>query len=471
MLLAPPITHAPRKLPRALWLVPLLVLGALALTAGIARAADQTIVSAGPLDEIIISDELNCQVAHTADTVFEFYDPDVRLGACGTFIVYAGTLYGPSTLPAGGSATPRSPYTLVSQSAVTGTGAAADPFRIVTVVSAGAGAITITETDTYVVGQESYRTDIQVASTVATSVVLYRAGDCFLQGSDQGFGSVNAATGAVACVAPVVPGDGSSGPGSRIEEWFPLTPGSSHFQAFFDDVWAQIGSQAGFPNTCECATFQDNGAGLSWTLNIAAGGSATVSHQTTFAPLGVAPLVTTKTADAATSAPGATNGYTITITNSNDGSILLNSISDTLPAGFSYHVGSSTGVTTTDPAVSGQSLTWTVSVQVPANGSVTLHFNVSVATAPGTYTNQAGGVATGTSVTGSGATAPITVPGGATAAPTPTRTPTPLPNTTTTSPVTGASGPATLLAVGLLLGSSLAALAVANARSSRLRRP
>jgi uncharacterized repeat protein (TIGR01451 family) len=185
--------------------------------------------------------------------------------------------------------------------------------------------------------------------------------------------------------------------------------------------------------------------------------------------LGVAALVTTKTADAATSAPGATNGYTITISNSNDGSILLNSISDTLPAGFSYHLGSSTGVTTTDPAVSGQSLTWTVSVQVPANGSVTLHFNVSVATAPGTYTNQAGGVATGTSVTGSGATAPITVPGAATTAPTPTRTPTPLPNTTT-SPVTGASGPAALLAVSLLLGSSVAALAVANARSSRLRR-
>jgi uncharacterized repeat protein (TIGR01451 family) len=355
---------------------------------------------------------------------------------------------------------------------VTGTGTLADPFRIVTVVTVGAGSITITETDTYVVGQESYRTDIQVTnnSGSGTSVVVYRAGDCFLQGSDEGFGSVNAATGSVACVAPVVPGDGSSGPGSRIEEWFPLTPGSSHYQAFYDDVWAQIGSQAGFPNTCECATFQDNGAGLSWTLNLAAsGGTATVSHQTTFAPLGVAALVTTKAADVATSAPGATNGYTITISNSNDGSILLNSVTDTLPAGFSYHVGSSTGVTTTDPAVSGQSLTWTVSAQVPANGSVTLHFNVSVATAPGTYTNQAGGTATGTTVTGSGATAPITVPGAATTAPTPTRTPTPLPNTTT-SPVTGASGTAAILVVSLLLGASVAALAVANARSSRLRR-
>lgn len=473
MLLASPITEAPRKLPRALWLVPLLVLGALALTAGIARAADQTIVSAGPLDEIIISDELNCQVAHTADSVYEFFNPSVRLGACGTFIVHAGTLYGPSSVPAGGSATPRSPYTLVSQSAVTGTGTLADPFRIVTVVTAGAGAITITETDTYVVGQESYRTDIQVASTTATSVLLYRAGDCFLQGSDTGFGSVNAATGAVACVAPVIPGDGASGPGSRIEEWFPLTPGSSYYQANFDAVWAQIGSQAAFPNTCECATFQDNGAGLSWTLNIAAGGTATVSHMTTFAPLGVAALVATKTADIATSAPGATNGYTITITNPNDGSILLNTITDTLPAGFGFHIGTSTGATTADPAISGQNLTWTLGISVPANGTVTLHFNVTVAMAPGTYTNQAGGTATGTAVTSSGATAPIAVVGAATATPTPTptptRTPTPLPNTTT-SPAAGVAGPAAILAVSLLLGASLAALTVVNLRSSRLRR-
>ena len=473
MLLAPPITEAPRKLPRALWLVPLLVLGALALSAATARAADQTIVSAGPLDEIIISDELNCQVGHTSDSVFEFYESTTRLGACGTFIVHAGTLYGPSSVPAGGSATPRSPYTLVSQSAVTGTGSLADPFRIVTVVSAAAGAITITETDTYVVGQESYRTDIQVASTAATTVILYRAGDCYLQGADTGFGSVNAATGAVACVAPVVPGDGSSGPGSRIEEWFPLTPGSSYYQASFDAVWTQIGSQAAFPNTCECATFQDNGAGLSWTLNIAAGGTATVSHMTTFAPLGVAALVATKTADAATSAPGTTNGYTITITNPNDGSILLNSITDTLPAGFGYNVGSSTGATTADPAVSGQNLTWTLNLSVPANGIVTLHFNVTVTTAPGTYTNEAGGTATGTAVTASGATAPITVPGAVAATPTPTPTPTPtvapaLPNTTT-SPVAGASGPAAVLVVSLLLGASLAALAFANARSSRLR--
>jgi uncharacterized repeat protein (TIGR01451 family) len=469
MLLAPPITQAPRKLPHALWLVPLLVLGALALTAATVRAADQTIVSAGPLDEIIISDELNCQVAHTADTVYEFYNPGVRLGACGTFIVYAGTLYGPSSVPAGGSAAPLTPYTLVSQSAVTGAGSLADPFRIVTVVTAGGGAITITETDSYVVGQESYRTDIQVASTVDTSVVLYRAGDCYLQGSDEGFGSVNVATGAVACVAPVIPDDESSGPGSRIEEWFPLSPGSSYYQAFFDDVWAQIGAQAVFPNTCECATFQDNGAGLSWTLNLAAGGSATVSHMTTFAPLGIAALVATKTADAATSAPGATNGYTITISNPNNASITLSSITDTLPAGFGYNVGSSTGATTADPAISGQSLTWSVSTTVPANGSVTLHFNVTVATAPGTYTNDAGGTATGTAVTSSGATAPITVTGTATTAPTATPTPALLPNTTS-SPAAGASGPAAVLAVSLLLGASLATLVVANARSWRLRR-
>jgi uncharacterized repeat protein (TIGR01451 family) len=123
----------------------------------------------------------------------------------------------------------------------------------------------------------------------------------------------------------------------------------------------------------------------------------------------VDPLTTTKTADAATSTPGGSNGYTITISNPNAADVTLNSITDTLPAGFSYTPGSTSGVTESDPEIEGGTLTWSGPFTVPADGSVSLHFGVTVASETGEYLNEAGGDAGGVEVVPTGPTAPITV--------------------------------------------------------------
>ena len=159
------------------------------------------ILSAGPLTRIEITNDLNCAVDHTGDTDPEFFGDT----ACGSLVAVGGTLYGPAAIPAGGSASPRTPYSPVSQTDVLGSGTIGDPYRIVTVVALGTTGLQLTETDSYVVGQETYRTDVQIASSAGTSVdaILYRAGDCFLQNSDFGFGAADAATGAVSCVAGV----------------------------------------------------------------------------------------------------------------------------------------------------------------------------------------------------------------------------------------------------------------------------
>jgi uncharacterized repeat protein (TIGR01451 family) len=130
---------------------------------------------------------------------------------------------------------------------------------------------------------------------------------------------------------------------------------------------------------------------------------------------GATALSTSKTADSATSAPGATNGYTITVSNPTASAVTLNSISDALPAGFTYVAGSTTGATTSNPTISGQTLTWAGPFTVPAAGSVSLHFNVVVATAPGEYLNNASADAGAIAVAPTGPTAMITV-SGATAA-------------------------------------------------------
>ncbi len=124
---------------------------------------------------------------------------------------------------------------------------------------------------------------------------------------------------------------------------------------------------------------------------------------------GATVLSTEKTADSPTSPAGGTNGYTITVSNDSTSAASLASIFDILPAGFSYVAGSTTGVTTTNPTINGQTLTWTGPFNVPANGNVTLSFDVTVSSTPGQYFNDAGGTATAGSVSPTGPTAPITV--------------------------------------------------------------
>ncbi len=150
------------------------------------------IASAGPLTHVWLGNELSCQVQHVADgTTHEFYPPGVIPGDCGTFIAMGGTLYAPDFRNHGGTATGNLGtyvvFTPISQTPVTGTGTPADPFRVVTVVDVATTGLRIQQTDLYIIGDESYRTDIMIINSGgAASGVLFRAGDAFLQGSDSG---------------------------------------------------------------------------------------------------------------------------------------------------------------------------------------------------------------------------------------------------------------------------------------------
>src|SRR5689334_20605602 len=56
----------------------------------------------GPLSHLSISDDLNCQVLHTADAQAEFYPSvDFGQGACGTALAVGGQLFGPSDITGG----------------------------------------------------------------------------------------------------------------------------------------------------------------------------------------------------------------------------------------------------------------------------------------------------------------------------------------------------------------------------------
>jgi hypothetical protein len=190
-----------------------------------------------------------------------------------------GQLYTPDFASHNYSATSNlgayTPFTPVSQSGVTGSGTAADPYKVVTDVTAGSTGLSLSQTDTYSVGETQYRTDVSITNTSGApqDVILYRAGDCYLAGSDFSQGSYDSGSGAIACSDPST---------NRLEQWIPHTPGSSYLETSFGSLWSAIGSNQPLPDTCDCGTNQDTGAGLSWSVTVPAGQSVTISSATNF---------------------------------------------------------------------------------------------------------------------------------------------------------------------------------------------
>jgi hypothetical protein len=253
-----------------------------------AWAASQDITSNGPLTDVWVGDDLTCQVAHTGDAGnYEFYNPTSAPGSCGTFLSVDSSAAGAGPQSFGGVVA-NTGYTLVSQSATSGSGTSADPYRITTIEDAGSTGLRLTEVDSYVVGNEYYRTDITVANSNASGTAsgrLYHAADCYLQGSDSGYGYVDTSTNAVACAQ-----NANNSPAALIEEFAPLTAGAKYVESGFSTVWDDVRSQADLPSTCGCDTNQDNGMGINWDFSLAPGASQTFSLLSNFSPSGaVAP--------------------------------------------------------------------------------------------------------------------------------------------------------------------------------------
>jgi hypothetical protein len=271
--------------------------------AGAAVASVDIGAPSGPLTTVAVGKDLSCQVKHTGDTSLEFFPSAAIPGDCGTFIAVGSSLFGPdfanhdsSAASSVSGASGYAPFTAVSQSAKTGAGTTASPFRVVTTANAGSTGLAVTQTDSYVAGQESFRTDVTVQNTGGSpqSITLYRAGDCYLQNSDRGAGFAGG-NGAVGCSA-----NPNNTPPGRIEEWVPITGGNNFLEAAYSDVWSAIATRMPFSNQCaRCSETIDNGSGISWTVTINPGQSVTFSHYTTFSPTGRAGPPPTDTGDLA----------------------------------------------------------------------------------------------------------------------------------------------------------------------------
>jgi hypothetical protein len=286
------------RLPRASIL---LVTFSLMVGAGVGTAsAEQVISSSGPLTNIYLGEGLACQVDHAGDTTHEFYPPSSAAGSCGTFLSTGGESYGLSVA-----------YAPVSQTAVTGSGTDADPFKVVTVVDAGSTGLRVTQTDSYVVGNEFYRSAVQITNSTNSDIpaVLYHAADCYLQESDSGYGFYDSSSGGIYCSA-----NPDNSPKDRIEGFVPQGAGSSNYlETFYSSVFSAANGSP-YPSTCDCETLQDNGAGLSWVIPVAANSSVTRSLLSTFSPTGQTPSQIEIAPPAVESAVGSSYTFSATVT-------------------------------------------------------------------------------------------------------------------------------------------------------------
>ncbi len=87
-------------------------------------------------------------------------------------------------------------------------------------------------------------------------------------------------------------------------------------------------------------------------------------------------------------ASGATVNYSIRIRNNGNITGVLTSITDNLPSGFSYLNGTVSGLTTADPTVNGDQLTWSGSWTILPSDSVILNFSATAALIRGSYLNN-----------------------------------------------------------------------------------
>jgi hypothetical protein len=234
------------------------------------------ISSPGPIESIWVGNDLSCQAKLTQDNVNSFFPPSVAPGDCGIFIARGGVIYSPNwALHADTGVVLSSadgvPFTPGSQSNVTGSGTAADPLELVT--DASIPGLTVERIDSYVIGSDSWSIKIRLINdSTSDDVTVYHSGDCYLAGSDYGYGVANATAGAVFCTSTP-----NNSPPGRVIGFGPPgavpSSGAAFVEGhFFDDLWQSTNGSL-YPKVCKCTSFIDNGAGLSWGRNVPANGT------------------------------------------------------------------------------------------------------------------------------------------------------------------------------------------------------
>ncbi|HVF06495.1 MAG TPA: hypothetical protein VNA20_16760 [Frankiaceae bacterium] len=383
-----------------------LALGLLApVLPGAAPATAEAAVAAveNPIT-VQVSSDLRCRV----DVLDWHLTAFAGSNLCGTLLAVGGTpatsrLFGPPVFGywGGEGPGPREGWSYRSDPTAPVTSVLGDEDEPGYEVLAGDTGVSLTQVDSYVPGEERYRTDITVtAGTTAAQGVLYRVGQCAFEYGAPYPNSVMfeypATRADTTTTYPSAMCTESSKPDPPHVQWTPLTGPANYAAGTVDDVWTPVSAREPFADTCGCAATERTAAGISWSWSLAAGESVTFSHLTDFG--GYRDLVGVGTASPESVQPGGeTVTYTVGIRNPNFQPVVLSTILNVLPLHFTYQAGSTIGAP--EPTLTGRTLSfpgpWTVAARSTA--WVTFRAITGAATATNWVTGV-GGTAVGVDV-------------------------------------------------------------------------
>jgi hypothetical protein len=237
----------------------------------------------------VAAQDLSCQVQ--TGGVAKVYPADGAPADCGTTISDGTTLFTPDFWRHGSNtATPfasegRAVLTPESQTPVTGTGTANDPYTVTTTVLAGSR-FRISQVESYVAGAPAWTVRMTVTNLTGQPLTarLSRGVDCSLGVPDTAYGFADNATGAAGCA------DSTAHTGA-VQALVPEAGSNArHLVAAYKTVWNALDAQNPLPNTCTgCASRLDNAVALQWDLTLAPGASQTVAVSQVVAPDGALP--------------------------------------------------------------------------------------------------------------------------------------------------------------------------------------
>jgi len=238
-----------------------------------------------PLKTIYVGEDMSYQAYHRSIPGFgQFYPSGAASPAdFGVFARFKGVLYAPNFGLHGGTATSgigtNTPWTTITLSGLTGTGAAGNPFTVTSSGRAASAGLRLDLKTTYFNADEFFRHDMTFTNTGAgpDTFDVFLASDIYLAGSDNG---IPQKTGTSV-------GGKDCGAGTYHVQHVPITAPSFYTARGFGTVWSEIG--AGDLDNIVDTPCEDNGAGLEWKRQILQpGGSVTLQALTCFGTCAVA---------------------------------------------------------------------------------------------------------------------------------------------------------------------------------------
>ena len=216
-----------------------------------------TVISGTPLT-IYVGQQGSYQVYTSLFGQDQVYPSATKPADAGILAWYNGVSIG---IPGSATGTFRK-WVFVSQTPVSGTGSASDPFLVSTTFNDATG-ISITSITSYVNGKDYFNVQWQITLPTVGDVTTFIAQDLMLGGSDNGLSYYDPATETIG---------GTNVAHTQYQMFIPVTTPTYHEVDLYNNIWARIGQSgtpgAGFSNYINPSTsIYDNGMGLQYNLS------------------------------------------------------------------------------------------------------------------------------------------------------------------------------------------------------------